>query len=172
MSKGYLALVLHAHLPYVRHPEHEDFLEEEWFYEAITETYIPLLDVFEGLVRDNVYFKITMSITPPLMNMFANKLLQDRYLNYIDKLVRLSEMEVKRTENDANFYHTACMYRDKFYRIRDLFLNKYKKNLLNGFRYFLEFGVLEIITCGATHGFFPFMSDYPSSIEATVSIHI
>ena len=29
MSKGYLALVLHAHLPYVRHPEHENFLEEE-----------------------------------------------------------------------------------------------------------------------------------------------
>jgi 1,4-alpha-glucan branching enzyme len=26
---GYLSIVLHAHLPYVRHPEHPDFLEEE-----------------------------------------------------------------------------------------------------------------------------------------------
>ena len=42
--QGYLALVLHAHLPYVRHPEHENFLEEDWLYEAITETYLPLLD--------------------------------------------------------------------------------------------------------------------------------
>ena len=30
MEKGYLSILLHAHLPYVRHPEHEDFLEEEF----------------------------------------------------------------------------------------------------------------------------------------------
>jgi len=47
--KGYLSLVLHAHLPYVRHPEHELFLEEDWLYESITETYIPLLKAFERL---------------------------------------------------------------------------------------------------------------------------
>jgi len=28
--QGYLALVLHAHLPYVRHPEEKYFLEENW----------------------------------------------------------------------------------------------------------------------------------------------
>src|SRR5512133_1435547 len=44
--KGYLSLVLHAHLPFVRHPEHEDFLEEDWLYEAISETYLPLLRLF------------------------------------------------------------------------------------------------------------------------------
>jgi 1,4-alpha-glucan branching enzyme len=38
MRKGKFALLLHAHLPYVRHPEHADFLEEDWFYEAIVET--------------------------------------------------------------------------------------------------------------------------------------
>jgi len=37
MAQGYLALVLHAHLPFVRHPEHERFLEEDWFFEAMTE---------------------------------------------------------------------------------------------------------------------------------------
>ena len=64
MTKGYLAIVLHAHLPFVRHPEHEDFLEEDWFFEAITETYIPLIRVFEGLVRDNIDFRLTISISP------------------------------------------------------------------------------------------------------------
>ncbi len=172
MSKGYLALVLHAHLPYVRHPEYKEFLEEDWLYEAITETYIPLLDVFERLSDDGVYFKITMSITPPLMNMLANELLQDRYLNYIDKLIRLSEKECKRTENDPSFHYTACNYRDKFYHTKDVFVNKYKKNLLNGFRHFLEKGVLEIITCGATHGFFPFMQDYPKTIEAQLKMAV
>ena len=41
--QGYLAIVLHAHLPFVRHPEYEDFLEEDWLFEAISETYLPLL---------------------------------------------------------------------------------------------------------------------------------
>ena len=36
---GYFSIVLHAHLPFVRHPEHEKFLEENWLFEAITETY-------------------------------------------------------------------------------------------------------------------------------------
>ena len=47
--QGYLSLVLHAHLPFVRHPEHEKFLEENWLFEAITETYVPLLQILEWL---------------------------------------------------------------------------------------------------------------------------
>ena len=61
MHKGYLCIVLHGHLPFVRHPEHEDFLEEDWLYEAITETYVPLIRVFERLVGDGVDFRITMT---------------------------------------------------------------------------------------------------------------
>ena len=41
MPQGNVLLLLHAHLPFVRHPEHDEFLEEDWFYEAITETYLP-----------------------------------------------------------------------------------------------------------------------------------
>ena len=172
MSKGYLALVLHAHLPYVRHPEHENFLEEEWLYEAITETYIPLLDAYDRMVNDGINFKITMSVTPPLMNMLANELLQNRYVNYIEKLIKLSEMECERTSLDPSFHHTAEFYRDKFRKIRDIFVYKYNKNILNGFRYFLEKGNLEIIQCGATHGFFPFMQEYPKAIEAQLKMAI
>ena len=58
MPAGYLSLVLHGHLPYVRHPEHEYFLEENWFFEALTDTYLPLLDVFEGLVCDGIPFRL------------------------------------------------------------------------------------------------------------------
>ena len=68
MSLGYLALVLHAHLPFVRHPESDFVLEEEWLFEAITETYIPLLTMFDGLKRDGIDFKMTMSMTPPLVS--------------------------------------------------------------------------------------------------------
>ena len=48
MAIGYFALVLHAHLPFVRHPEDPTVMEEQWLYEAITGTYLPLLQMFEG----------------------------------------------------------------------------------------------------------------------------
>src|SRR5438094_70119 len=53
---GSLALILHAHLPFVRHPEHEHFLEEDWFFEAITECYVPLVRMMQRLVDDHVPF--------------------------------------------------------------------------------------------------------------------
>src|SRR5271163_4506775 len=84
MPLGYLCLVLHAHLPYVRHPEYDDFLEEDWFYEAITETYIPLLEMMEGLERDGADWRLTMSVTPTLAAMFADPLLQSRYVRHLD----------------------------------------------------------------------------------------
>src|SRR5438045_8409542 len=90
MPLGYLCLVLHAHLPYVRHPEYDDFLEEDWFYEAITETYIPLLEVFDSLERDGVDWRLTMSITPTLAGMLSDPLLQYRYLRHIDNLLTLA----------------------------------------------------------------------------------
>ena len=77
-EKGYLALVLHAHLPYVRHPEYEDFLEEDWFFEAITETYIPLIEIFDRLEEEGSDFRITMSLTPSLLSMMSDPLLQYR----------------------------------------------------------------------------------------------
>ena len=67
MEKGYLALVLHAHLPYVRHPERPRFLEEDWLFEAITETYAPLIKVFDRLIDDGVPFRITISLSPTLI---------------------------------------------------------------------------------------------------------
>ena len=50
-SSDTCSLHLHAHLPFVRHPEYEDFLEEDWLYEAISETYLPLLRVFDRADR-------------------------------------------------------------------------------------------------------------------------
>lgn len=91
MARGYLSLVLHAHLPFVRHPEYESFLEETWLFEAITDTYIPLLRVFEGLVADNVPFRITLSVSPPLITMLRDPFLQERYLAHLGKMEALGD---------------------------------------------------------------------------------
>src|SRR5512143_4372872 len=138
MTKGYLCIVLHSHLPYVRHPEHEDFLEEDWLYEAITETYIPLINVFDGLVRDGVDFRITMSLTPTLMAMLTDPLLQERYVRHIEKLIDLSEKEVERTRWQSEFAGLARMYRERFNNARFVFVNKYNRNLVSAFRRFQD----------------------------------
>src|SRR6266446_5609404 len=99
MPTGYLSLVLHGHLPYVRHPEHAYFLEENWFFEALTDSYLPLLDVFEGLVRDGIPFRLTLSLSPTLISMMADSFLQSRYLQYLGRLIELSEKELDRTRH-------------------------------------------------------------------------
>ena len=86
-EKGYVSFILHAHLPFIHHPESEDYLEEEWLFEAISETYIPLLLNFKKLEEEKVQFRLTMSITPPLLSMLDNKLLQRRYIKYLKKLI-------------------------------------------------------------------------------------
>src|ERR1043165_4543961 len=93
---NHLALILHAHLPFVRHPEHEHFLEEDWLFEAITESYIPLLQMMQRLVNDNVSFKLTMSITPTLAAMLQDDLLRHRYVRHLDLLIDLARRERKR----------------------------------------------------------------------------
>src|SRR3989339_1238933 len=170
MTKGYLALVLHAHLPYVRHPEYEDFLEEDWLYEAITETYIPLLNVFENLISDGIDFRITMSITPTLVAMLEDELLKNRYIKHLDNLIELSYKEIERTKWDGPLNELAHMYNRIFIQSRIAFVERYHRNLLNGFKKIQDAGKLEIITCGATHGFWPLMEVNKKAVEAQIKI--
>ncbi|MGH9801302.1 MAG: DUF1957 domain-containing protein, partial [Blastocatellia bacterium] len=160
MPNGYLSLVLHAHLPFVRHPEYPDFLEEDWLYEAISETYIPLLMAFNHLRDEGVKFRLTMSMTPPLCEMLSDPLLQQRYVNHLNKLCELAEKEVERTKREAPQFHSAAsMYRGHFNECREVFENKYQRNIVRGFKELQDAGYLEIITCCATHGYLPLMSN-------------
>lgn len=170
MHKGYLCLVLHAHLPYMRHPEHDYFLEENWLYEAMTETYIPLLDVFERLINDGINFKITLSLSPPLVEMFNDGLLRTRYQRYLDQLIQLTEQEVHRTKGDIHFAQIARMYREKFRRIRSLFENTYRNDLVAAFRALQDTHKIEIITSAATHAFLPILSIQPRAVEVQIEL--
>ncbi len=167
-EKGYLALVLHAHLPFIKHPEYPDFLEEDWFYEAMVETYLPLLNVFENLTAEGVDFRLTMSLTPPLCNMMSDPLLIERFKHYLNQRAELSAQEIERTRG-TEFAAVAQMYYDKFRRFQDLFENVYHSRILEGFQKFQNMGKLEIITCGATHGYFPLMV-HKESVNAQVKV--
>jgi 1,4-alpha-glucan branching enzyme len=156
-EKGYLALVFHAHLPFVRHPEYEDFLEEDWFFEALTETYIPMIEVFDRLIEDGVDFRLTMSLTPSLLSMMTDPLLQYRYLRHLNKLIDLAGREIERTRWMPEYHELALMYFWKLTRARQIFTERYYSNLVPAFRRYQDLGKIEIITCAATHGYLPLM---------------
>ncbi len=169
MAIGYLAIVLHAHLPFVRHPEQDFVLEEDWLYEAITETYIPLLQVYEGLKRDGIEFKLTMSLTPTLISMLKDPLLQDRYDAYLLKLQELVGREYERYESDGHRRYLADHYIKSFIDIRATW-EQYDRDLVVAFKQFQDTGNLEIVTCGATHGYLPLMQMYPEAVWAQLSV--
>ena len=169
MTIGYLALVLHAHLPFVRHPESDYVLEEEWLFEAIAETYIPLLQVFEGLKRDGIDFKITMSMTPPLVAMLRDPLLQDRFDDHLAKLEELADLEIEHHSGNGHLRYLAEHYAAHFSLVRN-FWERYDRDLVKAFKQFQDSNNLEIMTCGATHGYLPLMKMYPEAVWAQIQV--
>src|SRR6059036_3010064 len=168
---GSLALILHAHLPFVRHPEHEHFLEEEWFFEAVTESYIPLLRMMRRLVDDSVPFKLTMSLTPTLCAMLQDQLLRERYVRHLDLLIDLTARERKRNRKHPQLRELADFYSKMFREIRAFFVDECRHDLLEVFRNLRETGALEIIASAATHGSLPILQQQaPQAARAQILI--
>lgn len=169
-AHGYLSLVLHAHLPFIKNPEHEHYLEENWLFEAITESYIPLIRTFEDLLNDRVDFRITISLSPTLIAMFNDSLLRERYVCYLDRLVALSEEEIFRNRADINLGPLARMYHEKFVRIRHLYNETYRRDLFSAFRSLAKSGSVELISSSATHAYLPALISEPSSVKAQLTV--
>jgi len=170
MAEGYLSLVLHAHLPFVHHPEREDVLEERWFFEALSETYIPLIEVFEGLVKDDVPFRLTISLSAPLIAMMKNPLLQERYIRHLDKCIELSAKELERTSHEPHFHGLALYYFRRFHEIKEIFVERYNRDLTVAFKNFQDLGCLELITSSATHAFLPLIQVNARAVDAQIRV--
>ena len=154
---GSLALILHAHLPFVRHPEHEHFLEEDWLFEALTESYVPLLRMMQRLTEDRVPFKLTISITPTLCAMLQDELLRERYVRHLDLLIDLAAREGKRNLKEPKLRELADFYFKVFRETHRFFVDECKCDLLTSFRQLRESGCVEIVASAATHGLLPLL---------------
>lgn len=167
---GTLALVLHSHLPFIKHPEHEQFLEEKWLFEAMLETYLPLLDALYRLEADGVRVRLTVSLTPPLCQMLEDPLLNRRFRAHVDSLMELLDKEIERVRGDERMERVVQFYRERFGRLFRLYSQRLQGNVLNGYRHFADIGYIEIITCAATHGFLPNLQTTPASVRAQVQL--
>ena len=100
MSRYHVNFILHAHLPYVRHIDYSRFLEEDWLYESLNESYIPLFRRLDRLEKENVDFHLTICFSPTLLTMLEDEKLKERFKNYMDlhiDLLRRTGLFTQRT---------------------------------------------------------------------------
>ncbi len=142
-------------------------IEEDWLFEAITGTYLPLLDVLHSLADEGVPFRIAMSITPTLGHMLRDELLLSRYERHLERLIAIAESEMHR----AGTGHVARFQFLRLQRARESWTNRWKRDLVSAFRALQDRGHLELIACAATHGYLPLMLR-EESVRAQIGIGI
>ena len=161
------SIVLHAHVPWVRHPEVAHCLEEDWLHSAVVETHLPLLEMLFRLRSEEVPFKLTLNLSPTLLAMLRDRLLKRRTLSYLDRTLRLCRDEVERGDI-TGFRHLAERYEDRLHRFRALFVDEWQGDLIKAYADLRDSGHLEITASAATHGLLPLLMRVPEAVQAQV----
>lgn len=81
----------------------------------------------------------------------------------------MAESERRRTRGNPVMRPLAEIYEGLFREAVAIF-EGYDRDLINGFRQFQQRGVLELITCGTTHGYLPLLRNGLGTVEAQVGI--
>ena len=156
---GDLALVLHAHLPYV-HSSAPGSLEEDWYFQALLECYLPLLDTLEAAAADpSQRPRLTMGLSPTLLSLLSNKVLSQRFIPWLE--VRQELLRQAPQDHAA----AAAGLGLQLQRAKQAW-RQAKGDVLPRFQALQQQGVLDLLTCGATHGYLPLLLDCPEAVRA------
>ncbi len=168
--KGYFSFVLHSHLPYViNHGEWPHGMD--WLYEAAAETYMPLLREFRMLVNDGISPNVTIGLTPILCEQLAAERFKDGFEHYLAMKIEAADENKDEFAITGNPYlqSLAQMWSTYYKNIRDQFRTLPKRDIVQAFRALQDDGHIEVITCAATHGYFPLLGT-DESIDAQVRV--
>lgn len=159
-SSGAFTFVLHSHLPYARLAGRWPH-GEEWLHEAAAETYIPLLNALTDLKEEGVKYRITLGLTPILVEQLADKDVQDHFDLYLDEKITVARKDVQRfTEaEDPHLRFLAQFYLDWYSGIKTSFDDRFKRDIIGAFADLQDQGLIEISTCAATHGYLPLLAE-------------
>lgn len=167
---GYFCLVLHSHLPWVLN--HGIWPHgTNWLNEAAAETYIPILDELNKLIDEGFKPKLTIGLTPVLCEMLSNPTFISSFIGYLDEKIAAAQndfMDFTKNKYEEIRINLTKWWIEFYSRIKDHFINKYNKDLVGAFKKLQDMNLIDIITCGATHGYSPLLSR-DSSINAQFS---
>ncbi|HOP07840.1 MAG TPA: DUF1957 domain-containing protein [candidate division Zixibacteria bacterium] len=158
MAKGYFSFVLHGHLPYVlshgRWPHGMD-----WLSEAAAETYLPIIRTLNELAAEGYKPKLTMGLSPVLSEQLADDSFKEELVSYLNQKIKAAQAD------SEEFYRygqkqmiTNSHFWEEFYSMTLNHFNGIGQDIIGAFRQLQNDGYLEIITCGATHGYYPLLS--------------
>jgi len=170
-SLSYVTFALHSHLPYVvNHGTWPHGME--WLHEAAAETYLPLLRVFADLEQQGLALKANVNLSPILLEQLSHPVFKDQFPKYLVRKIQAAHKDADEF-NRAGDPHMADVARFwlHFYEKALRHFDELSNDIIRGFKHFYDSGAIEIITCGATHGYFPLLGT-DSSIRAQVKTGI
>ena len=171
---GFLSFTLHAHLPYVvNHGTWPHGIE--WLHEAAAETYLPLLRVLRNLERDGIALHCNLNLSPILLEQLAHPVFQAEFPRYLERKIAAAREDEAffASTNEPHFAETARFWQRFFGTALEEF-EALGRDIIRGFRAFNNKGLIEIITCGATHGYMPLLGTDESlraQIRMAVAAH-
>lgn len=161
MHVGNFVLTLHTHLPFVLHhgawPHGSD-----WLCEAVAECYIPLLNVFHELVEEGIEPKVTLDISPVLCEQLAHKDFPALFEDYCDNRIAAAQKDYEgfaARPDEAHFMPMAKFWEEWYTQRKQEFVEQYNRSVIGALRQLFDDGCIEIITCGATHGYYALLGD-------------
>ena len=169
---GKLFLLLHAHLPFVRNPSYDRFLEENWLFEALTETYLPLVQTLSRLAEKGIPGTINLSVSPTLLAMLSDPLLLNRYSVHLQKLQELAKKELHRLADDYEKLQVAQFYASRMMELAELWEERLHRDILAEFLRLEKRGKLSLLTCVGTHPFLPAYQAEPESIRMQLKLTV
>ncbi len=150
--KGHFTFVLHTHIPYVRKHGKWPF-GEEWLYEAMSETYLPLLMELEQLRDSGVRFQLVLGVTPVLAEQLTDAYVKDGFVSYMKRKLLLMEDDLESGRYDERAVEFMLGY---FKRVFD-YWNAINGDIIGKLRELQSQGYVEVITSAATHGYLPLL---------------
>jgi 1,4-alpha-glucan branching enzyme len=172
---GYFTFILHTHLPYVVHhgkwPHGSD-----WLSEAVAECYIPILEALDRLDKKGLKPRISMDFSPVNLEQLADPAFPKIFMEYCEEKITAAEKDFTYfEENNEPHLQPLAEYWSKFYTdTKDLFAKKYKKDIVAGFKRLQDKGILDAMTCGATHGYFPLLlrdANIRAQLQCAIATH-
>jgi 1,4-alpha-glucan branching enzyme len=172
MKKGAFTLVLHSHLPYVRKAGRWPH-GEEMVHEAVAETYVPLLNALYDLKDDGYEPKLTIGLTPILLEQLADSDVLAHFELYLQEKLTLIEADIERHEeaDHGHLLHLARFYHDWYRGILQAFQERFGRDLVGAFGHLQDEGNLDIVTSAATHGYLPLM-ERDSTIHGQLAVGV
>ncbi|OHB74584.1 MAG: hypothetical protein A2Z25_16380 [Planctomycetes bacterium RBG_16_55_9] len=152
-------------MPYVLHhgvwPHGED-----WLYEAAAETYLPLLSMVDECSHLNGRPRLTIGITPVLLEQLAHEHFKQGFETYLRDRAEQALTDRRAFEQIAQSHPAWLANRwEKFYQDLSEQFVRIGRDIPAAFREWTRAGAVELLTSAATHGYMPLLLE-DSSIRA------